>query len=99
VAALCFITGLAQAADPTAEQQYWLELTNRFRADPQGELSKLVNFSSPGVWAPLKSNDPYVVNALNYFGTDAATLAAQFASLTSAPALAWNGNLNVSATT
>ncbi len=98
VAALCFITGLAQAADPTAEQQYWLELTNRFRADPQGELSKLVNFSSPGVWAPLKSNDPYVVNALNYFGTDAATLAAQFASLTSAPALAWNGNLNVSAT-
>ena len=54
VAALCFITGLAQAADPTAEQQYWLELTNRFRADPQGELSKLVNFSSPGVWAPVK---------------------------------------------
>jgi len=57
-----------------------------------------VNFSSPGVWAPVKSNDPYVVNALNHFGTDAATLAAQFASLTSAPALAWNSNLNVSAT-
>lgn len=98
VAALCLITGPSQAADPTAEQQYWLELTNRFRADPQGELSKLVNFSSPGVWAPVKSNDPYVVNALNYFGTDAATLAAQFATLTAAPALAWNSSLNVSAT-
>ncbi|MBL9132976.1 MAG: hypothetical protein JNG86_17335, partial [Verrucomicrobiaceae bacterium] len=98
VAVLYLVGSVTEAADPTAEQQYWLELTNRFRADPQGELSKLVNFSSPGVWAPVKSSDPYVVNALNYFGTDAATLAAQFASLTSAPALAWNSNLNVSAT-
>ena len=98
VATWCLLGGFSKAADPTAEQQYWLELTNRFRADPQGELSKLVNFSSPGVWAPVKSNDPYVVNALNYFGTDAATLAAQFATLTAAPALAWNNNLNVSAT-
>jgi uncharacterized protein YkwD len=98
VAAFCLGAASSQAADPTAEQQYWLELTNRFRADPQGELAQLVNFSSPGVWAPVKSSDPYVVNALNYFGTDAATLAAQFASLTAAPPVAWNSNLNVSAT-
>lgn len=54
VAVLCLLGSVSEAADPTAEQQYWLELTNRFRADPQGELSKLVNFSSPGVWAPVK---------------------------------------------
>lgn len=90
--------GTAQAADPTAEQQYWLELTNRFRADPQGELDILGNFSSPGVWAPVKSDDPYIAAALNYFGTDAAALAAQFGTLSTAPPLAWNSSLNASGT-
>ena len=96
--ALLFGFGIARAADPTAEQQYWLELTNRFRADPQGELTKLANFSSPGVWAPVKSDDPYIAAALSYFGTDAAALAAQFSTLTSAPPLAWNSSLNASGT-
>lgn len=75
-----------------------LELTNRFRSDPQGELEKLVNFSSPGVWAPTKSNDPSVAFALNYFGVSATDLASQFAILKAAPPLAWNSALNVSAT-
>lgn len=90
--------GVLSAADPTADQQYWLELINRFRSDPQNELSKLVNFSSPGVWGSPKSDDPSIANALNYFGTSAADLAAQFASLTAAPPLAWNSALNTSAT-
>ena len=90
--------GAARAAAPTAEQQYWLELTNRFRADPHNELGRLGNFSSPGVWAPVKSDDPYIANALNYFGTDAAALAAQFSTLTSAPPLAWSSSLNASGT-
>jgi len=89
--------GILSAADPTADQQYWLELINRFRSDPQNELSKLVNFSSPGVWGSPKSDDPSIANALNYFGTSAADLAAQFASLTAAPPLAWNSALNASA--
>lgn len=89
---------MAEGADPTAEQQYMLELTNRFRSDPQGELEKLVNFSSPGVWAPTKSNDPSVAFALNYFGVSATDLASQFAILKAAPPLAWNSALNVSAT-
>lgn len=76
-----------------------LELTNRFRSDPQGELAKLVNFSSPGVWDNPKSNDPTIAFALNFFGTSASDLATQFSSLTAAPALAWNSALNVSATT
>lgn len=88
----------AFAADPTAEQQYWLELTNRFRSDPQDELEKLVNFSSPGVWDAPKSDDAYIANALNYFGTSAGDLAAQFSALSAAPPVAWSSALNISAT-
>ena len=98
LSAAILLPGMVAAADPTAEQQYMLELTNRFRSDPQGELAKLVNFSSPGVWAPTKSNDPSIAYALNFFGTSASDLATQFSSLTAAPPLAWSSALNVSAT-
>lgn len=90
--------GRVFSADPTAQQQYWLELTNRFRIDPQGELAKLVNFSSPGVWGSPKSDDAYVANALNFFGTSASALASQFSVLSAAPPVAWNSALNASAT-
>ncbi len=95
--ALLWLPGVTKADDPTAEQQYMLELINRFRADPQDELANLVNFSSPGVWDTAKSNDPSIAYALNYFGTSASDLAAQFSSLVAAPPLAWNSALNVSA--
>jgi len=88
-----------RAADPTPEQQYWLELMNRMRDDPATELERLVNFSAPGVWDSPRSDDPDVAAALNFFGVSAATLAAQWSTLTAAPPLAWNGALNVSATT
>jgi hypothetical protein len=99
--ALLLIAGQATgwAAAPTAEQQYWLELTNRFRSDPAGELPKLANFSSPGVWDTPKSDDAHIAYALNFFGTSAADLAAQFSVLTAAPPVAWNSSLNNSATT
>ncbi|MDI1315551.1 CAP domain-containing protein [Prosthecobacter sp.] len=96
--AATLLSGIATAADPTIEQQYMLELTNRFRSDPQGELAELVNFSSPGVWAGTKSNDASIAFALNFFGTSASDLATQFSSLTAAPPLAWNSALNISAT-
>lgn len=89
----------AGATDPTADQQYWLELTNRFRTAPQDELANLVNFSSPGVWGTPKSDDANIANALNFFGTSASDLAAQFSGLIAAPPLAWNSALNDSATT
>lgn len=101
-AALAVLLLLTQAkvaaADPTTEQQYWLELSNRFRSDPQGELAKLVNFSAPGVWDTPKSNDAYIANALNYFGISAADLASQFSSLGASPPVAWSSALNNSAT-
>lgn len=91
--------GALHSADPTAEQQYWLELTNRFRSDPQNELARLVNFSSPGVWGTPKSSDAYIANALNFFGTSATDLATQFSALSAAPPVAWSSALNASATT
>ncbi|MDB6006777.1 MAG: hypothetical protein JWR15_3764 [Prosthecobacter sp.] len=92
------LIGKAVGADPTAEQQYMLELTNRFRSDPQGELAELANFASTGVWAGTKSNDANIAYALNFFGTSASDLAAQFSSLVAAPPVAWNSALNVAAT-
>ena len=85
------------AADPTADQQYWLELINRMRRDPQGELARLVHFSSPGVWATTKSDDPTVQFALDYYNTSASALQTQWNGLTAAPALAWNSQLSNSA--
>jgi len=90
--------GNVHAADPSAEQQYWLELVNRVRSSPQTELDKLVNFSALGVWDSPKSNDAAIANALNFFGTSAADLTAQFSGLASAPPVAWNSALNNSAT-
>ena len=98
LSAVLLLPGIARGDDPTADQQYMLELVNRFRTDPQGELANLVNFSSPGVWAATKSNDPSIAYALNFFGTSASDLATQFSSLAAAPPLAWNNALNVSAT-
>lgn len=91
--------GITLAADPTADQQYWLELVNRFRAAPQDELDNLVNMSSPGVWDTPRSDDPSIAYALSYFGVSAADLVSQFGTLSSAPPLAWSSILNNSATT
>lgn len=84
-------------ADPTAQQQYWLELLNRARSDPAGELARLVNFSSPTTFGSPKSNDPDIAAALAYYGTNAALLASQWSTLTAAPAIAWNDTLAGSA--
>lgn len=97
LALCCMLATPNQAADPTAEQQYWLELINRMRLAPADELDRLVHFSSPGVWAATKSDDPDVQAALDYFGTSALDLQAQWGNLNSAPALAWNSLLSESA--
>lgn len=84
-------------ADPTAQEQYWLELLNRARRDPAAELSRMVNFSSPSTFGSPSSSDPGISAALAYYGTSAAALVSQWASLTAAPALAWNDTLRGSA--
>jgi uncharacterized protein YkwD len=91
---------LCRATDPTDVQQYWLELINRMRTNPAAELERLTNYSVPGsTFANPASDDPFVNTALQYYNTSASVLAAQWAGLTPAPALAWNGLLSDSAST
>jgi hypothetical protein len=85
-------------ADPTGEEQYWLEWFNRARRDPAGELERLVNFSSPTSFGLPSSDNADVVNALAYFGTRATELLAQLSTLSSPSVSAWNDALSVSAT-
>ncbi len=91
--------GLVQRAlaDPTPEQQYMLEWVNRFRTQPASELERLVNFSSPGVWASPMSDHPAVQAALAFYQVNASVLASQWSSLVPAPPLAWNDSLASSA--
>ncbi len=99
---LCLLLALSLPcwvkADPTAEEQYYLELINQARADPGGELARLVNYSTPTTFGNPASNDPDVAAALAYFGVSASDLASQFATIGAAPPLAWNDALALSAT-
>jgi uncharacterized protein YkwD len=95
------LAGLSQlkAAEPTAGEQYWLELLNRARSDPQGELTRLTNYSGPTTFGSPASNDSDIAASLAAFGTSAATLAAQWSSLQTAAPLAWNSGLGGTADT
>lgn len=90
-------SGAALAAAPSASEQLWLEMINRFRAAPQAELDILTNYVTPGtgtVFAPSSSSDQGVRVAISFFGVDAAVLRSQFNALSAAPPLAWNSNLH-----
>jgi Ca2+-binding RTX toxin-like protein len=74
-------------AQPSAQEQYLLELVNRFRANPAAEYNFLVN-----------SGDGDVISSLSYFGVNLSVLASQWGSLVAAQPLAWSDQLNSSAT-
>jgi len=84
-------------ADPTAEQQFMLELLNRMRMSPAAELEKMVNMNAPGAWGSPKSDHPTVAFALEYWGVSASALFSQWSTLSSAPPLAWNDTLAAAA--
>lgn len=77
------------AFDPTASEQYMMELLNRFRINPAAELGLLTT----SLGTPARSSDPNVDNALRFFGTSGPVLAQQWATLSAAPPLAWNEDL------
>lgn len=77
------------ALNPTGEEQYLLELTNRFRLNPQAELSRLTT----SLGTPARSANRDVDGALQFFRVSGPLLAQQWASLTAAPPLAWNLDL------
>lgn len=74
------------AFDPTPIEQHLLELTNRFRLDPQRELSLLTT----GLGTPARSSDADVDSALRFFNVNGSVLQQQWASLTPSAPLAWN---------
>lgn len=74
-------------AQPSAQEQYLLELINRFRKDPAAERNLLVN-----------SGDADVNRALDFFGTDLDVLQSQWPTRSSkAQPLAWSAQLGDSA--
>lgn len=70
------------------EQQYWLELVNFFRANPEAALDDLILDMKMSVGA----ND-YISNALRYFEVDLDVLTQQFSELEAVSPLAWNDEL------
>lgn len=86
-------------AEPTAEQQFLLELTNRMRANPSAELDLLVNLTSAGEWGSPRSEHLTVSSALASYNVSATALISQWGSLTPAAPLAWNNQLAATAAT
>ncbi|MHB8864475.1 MAG: Ig-like domain-containing protein [Pirellulaceae bacterium] len=80
------------ALNPTGIEQEVFQLVNRFRADPQGELTRLVSNLDPP-----NSTDPYVSQQLKYWEVNGKVLASQFRDLVSVPPLAWSEALYDSA--
>lgn len=81
------------AFDPTAQEQYMLELTNRMRLNPAAELGLLT--SSLGT--PARSANADIDGALRFFNVSGPLLQQQWNSLTPAPPLAWNDKLYLAA--
>ena len=80
--------GATAESYPSAEEQYLLELANRFRLNPAAEYDKLVN-----------SGDAQVNEAIGFFGVDLDVLLAQWSTLEAVQPLAWSEQLSRSATT
>ncbi|MGA2232127.1 MAG: CAP domain-containing protein [Tepidisphaeraceae bacterium] len=77
---------LWSASNPSGDEQQTLELINRMRQNPAAELPLLEN-----------STDPDVQEALKFYNVNLTELAAEWATLTPAPPLAWNADLAAAA--
>jgi uncharacterized protein YkwD len=68
--------------DPTAEEQYMLEMINRARANPAADGVRLAT-----------TTDPLILSNYKYFKVDTAKVRADFATYPSRPPLAFNAKL------
>ena len=73
---------LYSIGDPTNEEQYYLELINRARANPTAEGIRLA-----------VTTDPNVLSAYSAFGVNLVLMQAQFALIAPAPPLSMNSTL------
>ena len=71
--------------NPIAEEQLYIELINRARANPAAEGARLA-----------ATNDPDVLNAYAYFGVDLAMMQSEFDAMPAQPPLAPNACLEAS---
>src|SRR3954469_21778691 len=87
---------LASAGLPSNDEQYFLEITNRMRLNPQAELRILanINYGPPATWGSPSSSESVTAFHIDYFHTDAPTLVNEWSALTPVPALAWNSNIH-----
>jgi hypothetical protein len=76
------------AFHPTGLEQEMFQLVNRFRADPQGELSRLLSSTTPPT-----SADAQIQSQLEYWGVSGSLLRSQWADLTPVAPLAWSESL------
>lgn len=73
------------AFDPTAWDQELMQLTNRFRTDPQHEYSRLMVSTSP-----RKARDANVDFSLSYFNTNMAIVEQEMSVLQPVAPVAWD---------
>lgn len=93
-------TRIMFAIDPSPFEQAIMEHLNRMRMAPQGELDIFFESFDPFVarGAEVEGSDGELIQrAIDHFGVDADALQTQWASLTSAPPLAWNEDLTEAA--
>ncbi|HEX8078255.1 MAG TPA: CAP domain-containing protein, partial [Chthoniobacterales bacterium] len=77
---------LYSIGDPTSEEQYYLELINRARANPTAEGLRLAT-----------TTDPNVVSAYSAFGVNLGLMQTQFTLIPPAPPLSMNATLTAAA--
>lgn len=76
------------ALDPSGIEQEFMQLSNRFRADPAGEFSRMMISASP-----TKARDPQVDSAMQFFGLNGVVLQSELQALTAQPPLAWSESI------
>ncbi len=86
LAAASLVTTLYSIGNPTDEEQLYLELINRARANPTNEAQRLRNIT-----------DPDVLAAYGYFGVDLNLMVSQISAYAPAPPLAMNAKLTAAA--
>jgi len=77
------------AFNPTADEQHFFQLVNRFRTDPQAEFGRLIASTSP-----LVARDPILQTDLDFAQVNGGALKSQLESLSPVPPLAWNGAIS-----
>jgi len=86
LAAPCIAQTLHNFGNPTSEEQYYIELINRARANPAAEGARFA-----------ATSDPDVLGAYTYYGVNLTMMQSEFNAIAATPPLAPNGSLTSAA--